>query len=52
VQLEITPEPTPEERAALELAVEHALSEEPDAAPGAWWEAGVREAVEGDDSGL
>jgi hypothetical protein len=51
VQLEITPEPTPEERAALEQAVEHALREESDG-PGAWWEAGVREAVEGEDSGL
>jgi hypothetical protein len=52
VQLDITPEPTPEERAALELVVEHALGEESDGGPGAWWRAGVLEAVEGEDSGL
>jgi hypothetical protein len=49
VQLDITPEPTPEERAAVELAVKHVLGAESDG-PGAWWEAGVREAVEGEDS--
>ena len=46
-RLEITPEPTPEERAAIEAAVAQALDGQPGgSAPAAWWEAGVREATE------
>ena len=42
MQVEITPEPTPEEREALLVALKRALGEERDG-PGAWWKAGVRE---------
>jgi hypothetical protein len=42
--VEIRPEPTPEEREAL-LAALSLLDGEPSAAS-AWWEAGIREAVE------
>ena len=49
MHVEITPEPTPEERDALLAALERVLGEERNG-PGAWWEAGVREAVEDADS--
>jgi hypothetical protein len=42
--VEIRPEPTPEEREAL-LAALSSLDGKPSAAS-AWWEAGIREAVE------
>jgi hypothetical protein len=50
VELEITPEPTPEERAAIVAAIE-ALDAERPRGPGAWWEAGLRENVEEDGDG-
>lgn len=43
---EITPEPTPEEREAL-LRVLVTLNGAPEA-PSAWWQAGVREALDDD----
>ncbi len=39
-ELEITPEPTPEERAAIETAVAELLTRESER-PSAWWRAGV-----------
>jgi hypothetical protein len=46
-ELEITPEPTPEERAAIETAVEELLAgRRGNPAPGAWWQAGILEAIE------
>jgi hypothetical protein len=44
-QIEITPDPTPEERAAIRAALEQ-LEDDDD--PGAWWRAGLRENVEDD----
>lgn len=44
-ELEITPDPTPEERAAIEAALE-AMSEPDGTGSGAWWEAGLLESVE------
>ena len=41
---EWSPEPTPEEREALEEALEGLLDGEPDAR-GAWWRAGLRAAL-------
>ena len=49
VEVEITPEPTPEERAAIVAAVEQLQADE-DHCPGAWWETGLRENV-GEESG-
>jgi hypothetical protein len=46
--IEITPEPTPEERAAIVAALER-LRAEDERTPGCWWEAGVRESVEDED---
>ena len=46
MEYEITPEPTPEERAALVAALDR-LTEEPAEWASAWWRAGVRENVEG-----
>jgi hypothetical protein len=43
-ELEVTPEPPPEERAAIEAAVAHLLSRQP--AVNAWWDSG---GVEADD---
>jgi hypothetical protein len=43
--VEIRPEPTPEEREAILRALAELAREEQ---PSAWWEAGVREAVDGD----
>jgi hypothetical protein len=48
VELEITPEPSPDERKTI-LAALTALLEGESNAPGAWWEAGVRESVEAGD---
>jgi hypothetical protein len=44
VHVEITPEPTPEEREAMLRAL--ALLDGKADAPGTWWQAGVREATE------
>ena len=46
--VEITPEPTPEQREAL-LAALAALNGATDEPP-AWWQAGIREAVEDEES--
>jgi hypothetical protein len=45
-ELEITPEPSPEERVAIEKAVSEVLAEEPKRPGGAWWRAGVDAADE------
>jgi hypothetical protein len=42
--IEITPEPTPEERAAI-LAALDLIRAEDERGPGAWWEAGLPESV-------
>jgi hypothetical protein len=44
VKLEISPEPPPEGREALERALARLL-EEPEDRRGAWWRAGIRENV-------
>jgi hypothetical protein len=46
VNLDIDPEPTPEERAALVSALRPLIGEPDLANSGAWWREGVREAVE------
>jgi hypothetical protein len=48
MEIEIVPEPTPEERAAIELALARAAQT---AAPArcAWWQAGIEEALAGPD---
>jgi len=46
--VEITPEPTPEEREAILRAL--AVLDGPASGSSAWWEAGIREAVEDDES--
>jgi hypothetical protein len=43
-RIEITPEPTPEERAAILAALDRIRAED-ERGPGAWWEAGLRESV-------
>ncbi len=45
VNVEIVPEPTPEERAAIVAALDRLRAEEA-RGPGRWWEAGLRESVE------
>jgi hypothetical protein len=42
--IEITPEPTPEERTAILAALDRIRAED-ERGPGAWWEAGLRESV-------
>ena len=42
---EFTPEPTPEDREALERALQGAADEAPDPR-GAWWRAGLRESLD------
>jgi len=44
VTYELTPEPTPEEREALERALAGVVDAVPDPR-GAWWRAGLREAL-------
>jgi hypothetical protein len=46
-RLEIEPEPTEEERAAIIAAVSRLVAER-DGAPGAWWAAGLPDAEEGE----
>jgi len=48
VNVEITPEPSPEERAAILAALARLQTDEAHA-PGRWWEAGLRENVEDDE---
>jgi hypothetical protein len=49
VELEVTPEPSPEEWKALLQALA-ALNGQPFEPP-AWWQAGAREALDDDDGG-
>jgi len=51
VTLEITPEPAPEERAAIAAALELLLAEREEDSPAPWWLAGVRESVEEPEQG-
>jgi hypothetical protein len=44
VSFEITPEPSPEERAAIEAALERLSG--PDVRTPAWWQAGVQESTD------
>jgi len=46
VNLEIDPEPTPDERTALAAALRRLVGEPDPGQPGAWWREGVREALE------
>jgi hypothetical protein len=48
VKLDWRPEPTPEEREALERALERVLAERGDHR-GAWWREGVQESVSPED---
>ncbi len=48
-RMEVTPEPTPEEREALERAL--AQADEPEPGRTAWWREGVRDAVEPESEG-
>jgi hypothetical protein len=48
VELEITPEPSPEERAAIEAAVEATFAEGA-LDRGAWWRAGVAGGADDED---
>jgi hypothetical protein len=50
VKLDIAPEPTPEERAAIVAALQQLRAQERGGI-GAWWQAGLRENVEDDDDG-
>jgi hypothetical protein len=47
VELDWRPEPTPDEREALEQALAHLLAERTDPR-GAWWHEGVEESVSPD----
>ena len=47
VELDWRPEPSPEDREALERALARLLAEETDARS-AWWREGVRESLEGE----
>jgi hypothetical protein len=49
VNVEITPEPTPEQRAAIIAALEQLRADE-ERGPGAWWEAGLRETLEDEEA--
>jgi len=49
VNIEITPEPTPGERAAITAALEQMAADEAGGL-GAWWEAGLRESVDEDEA--
>jgi len=50
VELEITPEPSPEERVAIEAAL--AAGREQAGEPGAWWTAGLPETDEDESANL
>ncbi len=45
MELDVRPEPTPEERQALAQALARAVASKPDAERSAWWRIGVRENV-------
>ena len=47
MNLEITPEPSPEERAAIVATLERLRAEE-ERGLGAWWETGLRENLDED----
>ena len=47
-ELEITPEPSPDERAAIEVAVAALLTDERQA-PTAWWTAGLADTADDDE---
>jgi hypothetical protein len=49
VNVEITPEPSPQERAAILAALEQ-LEAETAADPGPWWKAGLDESLEDEDA--
>ena len=46
MDVEISPEPTPEEREALWAALARLNGEVRESLGSAWWEAGIRESVE------
>jgi hypothetical protein len=47
LELMITPEPSADERTAIEAAMAKLLDgDQKDAAPGAWWQAGILEATD------
>ncbi len=48
MEVRITPEPTPEERAAILAALELVRAAE-SGDPGPWWRAGLRENLDGED---
>jgi hypothetical protein len=50
VQFEISPEPSPAERAAIVAALERLLAERDDPPSARWWEAGLREGLEEPDA--
>lgn len=52
MSLEISPEPPPEEREALELMIERLRAGEKEDSRPAWWRAGLPDADEGDDEAL
>jgi hypothetical protein len=47
MELEITPEPTPQEREAILRALAVLAPPAAEPGPGAWWAEGLREALEG-----
>jgi hypothetical protein len=47
VEIEITPEPTPEERTAIEAALARLLDGAVRDGASPWWQAGLRESVLG-----
>jgi hypothetical protein len=49
MELEITPEPSPEEREVLEQALTRLLAADSAAEPSAWWRAGLEEALSRDE---
>jgi hypothetical protein len=49
VELEITPEPSPEEKAAIVAALSKLRAVRVET-PGPWWQAGIREAVDDDET--
>jgi hypothetical protein len=45
VELEITPDPSPEEKAAIVAALSKLRADRTEP-PGPWWQAGIREAID------
>lgn len=52
MDLEISPEPLPEEREAIEAALERLLADEEEDGRPAWWRAELPDASEGADESL